>query len=150
MTGVDELYEAMQMNDQSRVRRLLQADAALVEAVGKTPPPIHWAIWQGKTKMVELLLDHGADIERRDADRKATPLHYAITYGQKEIIRLLVARGADLKNDDKADNMLDLAKRGAAGDFDEFSDVTTTRSAFEEIVELLSGLGAKSYGSSIS
>ncbi|MGI9436276.1 MAG: ankyrin repeat domain-containing protein, partial [Geminicoccaceae bacterium] len=107
MTDVDDLYEAMQMNDQSRVRRLLQADAALVGAVGKTPPPIHWAIWQGKMEMVELLLGHGADIERRDPDRNATPLHYAIIYGQKEIIRLIVRRGADLKDDDKADNMQD-------------------------------------------
>ena len=150
MAGVDELYEAMQMDDQDRVRRLLQADGALAEAVGETPPPIHWAIWKGTTQIVGLLLDHGADIERRDPDRNATPLHYAIIYGRQEIIRLLVARGAELKNDDKADNMLDLAKRGAAGEFDEFSDVATSRSAFDEIIELLRGLGAKSYGLSNS
>ncbi|MGI9504414.1 MAG: ankyrin repeat domain-containing protein [Geminicoccaceae bacterium] len=150
MTSADELYEAMRTNDRGSIRRLLQAEAALVEALGKTPPPIHWAIWKGKTQIVDLLLDQGADIERRDPDRNATPLHYAIIYGRQEIVRLLVARGADLKNDDKADNMLDLAKRGAAGEFEEFSDIATTRSAFEEIAELLGELGGKSYGSSIS
>lgn len=44
------------------------------------------------------------------------------------------------------DNMLDLAMRGAAGAFDEFSDVATTKSAFGEIVTLLQELGATSYG----
>jgi ankyrin repeat protein len=142
MAGVDQLYQAMEANDHATVRRLLERDAALVEATGETPPPIHWAIWQDRTEIVDLLLDHGADIERRDPDRHATPLAYAIVYGRKEIIRLLVARGGDLKNEDQTDNMLELALRGAAGFFDDYDDVATSREAFGEIAGLLRELGA--------
>jgi ankyrin repeat protein len=144
MPSVVALYEAMEANDHSNIRRLLERNSALVEAIGETPPPIHWAIWQDKAEIVDLLLDHGADIERRDPDRNGTPLGWAIVYGRPDIIRLLTARGADLKNDHKEDNMLDLALRGAAGAFEEFSDVDTSKSAFEDIVALLRELGAKS------
>lgn len=146
MASVDELYEAMQANDLSHMRRLLETDTALVEAIGETPPPIHWAIWQNKPEIVDLLLDHGADIERWDPDRHATPFAWAIVYGRKAIVRLLLARGADPKNEDQTDSMLALAMKGAAGDFEEFSDVGTSRKEFEDIVALLRDLEGKADG----
>ena len=146
MPTVVALYEAMEADDHNKVRRLLERNSDLVEAIGETPPPIHWAIWQDKAEIVDLLLDHGADIERRDPDRNGTPLGWAIVYGRPDIVRLLTTRGADLKNDDKVDNMLDLALKGGAGAFEEFSDIDTSKSEFEDIAALLRGLGAKSYG----
>ena len=102
-----------------------------------TPPPIHWAIYDDKRKVVELLLEHGADMELRDQDRDATPLDYVIVYARKEIIPVLVSHGAHLKG------RLQLAVKGASGGFEAFGELPS-RQKYEEIVDLLGEFGADS------
>lgn len=135
MPNVEELCQAIEANDINRAKELLAIQNDLADFVEGTPPPIHWAIYQDKRQMVELLLDHEADIERRDQDRDATPLDYAIVYGRKEIIPVLVSRGANLKG------RLQLAFKGASGGFEEFSELPS-RQEYEGIVGLLRELGA--------
>lgn len=53
---------------------------------------LHLAAAAGHAEVAALLLDHGADVNRRD-DRGATPLHRAVEH--PELIELLAARGAD-------------------------------------------------------
>ena len=136
MPTVEELCRAIEANDIEMAEKLLAAHGDLADSNEGTPPPIHWAIYQDRWNMVELLLDHGADIERRDRDRGATPLDYAIVYARPEIIKLLVSRGANLEG------RLQLAVKGASGGFEAFGELPT-REQYEGIVELLAGLGAR-------
>ena len=46
-------------------------------------------------KVVERLLNEGADINCRDADTGWTPLYTAVIYGQSDVVELLLGRGAD-------------------------------------------------------
>ena len=78
--------------------------------------------------MITWLLDHGADIERRDQDNGATPLSTAIVMRHKEIIPILIKRGAN------TERSMDVALRGRAGDFEVNG---LDRKGYEEIVELL-------------
>ena len=136
MSAVDELCRAIEANDARQARQLLAIQANLADSGDGTPPPIHWAIYCDKRQMVELLLDHGANIERRDQDRDATPLDYAIVYARTEIIPVLIARGASLEG------KLQLALKGAAGGFEEFSELPS-RHEYQQIAELLRELGAQ-------
>jgi ankyrin repeat protein len=51
---------------------------------------------------VRLLIERGADLDRRDFPDNAAPLHFAALHGDLETIRLLVEAGADIdgKGDD--------------------------------------------------
>ena len=134
MHRVDELYGAMSANNTGRIQELLAIQPDLANSVDETPPPIHWAIFQDKRQIVELLLDCGADIELRDGDRDATPLDYAIVYARKEIIPVLVSRGAN------TEGRLQTAFKGASGGFEEFCELPT-RQEYGSIVQLLGELG---------
>lgn len=56
--------------------------------------PLHYACFFGSKKVIDLLLDLGADINARDQDG-ATCLHYAINRGCVKTIKKLLIRGAD-------------------------------------------------------
>jgi cytohesin len=65
----------------------------LVKAAGKNGGP----------ELVELLLNHGADITKTGGYRKQTALHKAVWHYNTEIARLLLAKGADVNAKDKED-----------------------------------------------
>jgi len=123
------LYDAIDANDFDLALRVITADPAAVESVDDIPPPLQDCIHHDKPEMLEWLLDHGADLERRDQDYGSTPLHCAIVVRHKRIIRTLVQRGAD------ATRAMDCAQRGLAGDFED--DPRLDREGYREIVELL-------------
>ena len=66
---------------------------------GKTA--LHYAAEYGHLEIAELLLNNGADVNRRDDD-KATPLYFAAAGGFLEVARLLLIYGADINAKDKA------------------------------------------------
>lgn len=135
MSETEDLCSAIEAGDIGRARRLLTSRPGLVNSTEGTPPPLHWAIYQDRPRAVELLLDHGADLELRDRDRDATPLDYAIVYARTEIIRVLVSKGASL------DGGMRLAVKGASGGFEAFDELPSRR-RYEEVVGLLRELGA--------
>ena len=55
------LFVASHADDPSKVRALLTKDPRLVNAQFWYQHPIHMAVREGNTKVVKLLLDHGAD-----------------------------------------------------------------------------------------
>lgn len=57
--------------------------------------PLMWAARGGRTTVIALLLDHGADVNRHDARFGWTPLMHALHAHQGGAARLLLARGAD-------------------------------------------------------
>ncbi|KAI1199268.1 ankyrin repeat protein [Nemania serpens] len=64
------------------------------DSLGRTP--LFWAVARGHKDMVELLLDHGANINTRDQS-KLTPLHVAVSGGNKELVSLLLRRSAKIE-----------------------------------------------------
>jgi len=50
----------------------------------------------GSVDGVKLLLDHGANIDARDASDQETPLMYAVAEGRLPVVKLLISRGADV------------------------------------------------------
>ena len=49
----------------------------------------------GRTKIAELLIQEGADVNAKNMDG-ATPLHGAALFGEVETVKLLIQKGADV------------------------------------------------------
>lgn len=93
------LVDAAFNGQTERVRKLL-ADGADVSARDwREYNALHWASMGGHSEMVQLLLDHGADIRettgKSDTDG-LTPLGMAAASSEKETVRVLVAAGATI------------------------------------------------------
>ena len=56
--------------------------------------PLHEAAEAGRTDIVQLLLDAGADVEASDKYGR-TPLHTACEFGNTTTVQLLLEQGAD-------------------------------------------------------
>ncbi|KAH9498270.1 hypothetical protein Btru_009533 [Bulinus truncatus] len=63
--------------------------------------PLHNAVLEGNLAAVKLLLQHGADVNKKDVDTW-TPLHAACANGEADIARYLLSKGAskDIKTND--------------------------------------------------
>jgi hypothetical protein len=137
------IYDAIDANDFDLALRIVTADPLAIESPDDIPPPLECCGDADKPEWVEWLLDHGADLERRNQDYGSTPLTCAVIRRQKRIIRTLVKRGAD------ASRAMYHAQRGLAGDFEEESvydpekqaEVPLDREGYREIIELLQSLG---------
>ena len=92
---VDALYSAISAGQSVRVRSLLGVEPGLANSSQRTPPPLHWAVYRNRIRMVQVLLDAGADIELSDREGGSTALDYAILHAREDIVRLLIDRGAD-------------------------------------------------------
>jgi hypothetical protein len=129
------IFDAIDANDFDLALRVITADPAAIESVDGIPPPLHDCIYHDKPEMLEWLLDHGADIERREQDYGSTPLRTAVVHRHKRIIRILVGRGA------KTERALKLARDGLAGAYED--DPRLDREGYREIVKLLQTLGVE-------
>ena len=65
--------------------------------------PIHVASSKGNLALVQLLIDHGANIDLTDIFGNAA-LHYACDKGQKDVLALLIKVGADIELADNRGN----------------------------------------------
>ncbi|EDQ84314.1 uncharacterized protein MONBRDRAFT_30380 [Monosiga brevicollis MX1] len=77
--------------DQQRIR-----DAAQYKDDRHGDTPLHWACRNGDVKVVEMLLQHGADAKAKD-NRGDTPLHKACRNGHVKVVEMLLKHGADAK-----------------------------------------------------
>lgn len=57
---------------------------------------LHEAAWMGKTEVLKLLIEKGADINATDKDGN-TPLRWAELEGRTEALRLLTERTTGIK-----------------------------------------------------
>ena len=95
------LADAVLAGDLERVRKLV-AEGADIHGLDTRPQlagangrrPLNWAALKNNTKMIELLLELGADINRQNVSG-FTPLHHAVEAEAVEAIELLVSKGAD-------------------------------------------------------
>ncbi|MDP9382843.1 MAG: ankyrin repeat domain-containing protein [Chloroflexota bacterium] len=89
--------------------------------------PIHAAAANGKTAVVWLLLDHGADVNSRS--RGWSPLDLAVENGNEELVALLLSRGADA-NARSGDGQSPLSRAAGNGN-DGISDLLRQHGASE-------------------
>ena len=59
--------------------------------------PLVWAIENGHSNVVKLLISAGADVHMRDAEGNVS-IHWGAYSGNTEIIKLLIGRGADIES----------------------------------------------------
>ncbi|ODO01651.1 hypothetical protein I350_06475 [Cryptococcus amylolentus CBS 6273] len=85
----DPIHDAVSTNDSVEVKRLLQNDKGLVNAVDEFGyTPLHLAADRGYPDMTRLLLEHGADRNVKDQDEQ-TPLMLAEISSRDDIIVIL-------------------------------------------------------------
>lgn len=90
------LMRAVKANDAAAAARLISQGADVNELDANGDPPLIQAAYLGHTKIVELLLQAGADVSVVDPGMKATALHAAAYAGRTEAARLLVQGGIDI------------------------------------------------------
>jgi uncharacterized protein len=95
-----DVFEAAALGDAERLRALLAADPSSVfswSVDGFTP--LHFAAFFGQPEAVEILVEHGADLEApaRNGEfaRAARPLHSAAAAREREVCATLLEHGAD-------------------------------------------------------
>lgn len=97
--AVLDAHSAARLGMMSRLREMIEADPALVQARGGDgQTPLHFA---STIEVAEYLLSKGADIDARDVDHESTPAQYMLRVDQKrhyprdrqDVARHLVSRG---------------------------------------------------------
>ena len=95
-----QLCNALKANDDLKVRWLLAAGVACNEPDKSGLYPLHWAVRTNNSNMVQLLLDHQADIACKTTESGFTPLIYAAIAGNCPMIEFLIQAGADCNEAD--------------------------------------------------
>jgi len=92
-------FEAAALAGRVRVAKEIDADRGYLTAESSFGwAPLHFAAYAGNLEVAKLLLDRGADIDRRANTKfRNTPLQVSLLTGQEEMAALLVARGADVR-----------------------------------------------------
>ncbi|MBF0104212.1 MAG: ankyrin repeat domain-containing protein [Deltaproteobacteria bacterium] len=92
-----DLFSAAALGDTEQVRLILDQKTQDINAshdiIGGSC--LHCAVLHGQTRVLETLLDHGADTECRDTDGN-TPLILACYLARTDMAEMLVAKGANI------------------------------------------------------
>jgi ankyrin repeat protein len=92
----ESLSDAIERGDAPAVRTIVEADPEAVHRpIDGVFQPICLAVVGDQATVVDLLLDHGADIDAPDLLGQ-TPLLYAALMGHDALVELLLSRGADI------------------------------------------------------
>jgi ankyrin repeat protein len=97
-TGIDlNIFEAAATGQTDRVRALLGADAALVNAYAPDGFfPLALAVFFGNADTASALLDAGADVDMQSRESmKIAALHSALAIKRRDLVTLLLTRGAN-------------------------------------------------------
>jgi ankyrin repeat protein len=103
------LQDAVGANDIAAARAAIKAGADVNESRARGGPGVFsgpillTAAYHGRTEIVRLLIDSGANIQVKNPDN-LTALHHAAIMGQDEAVRLLCKAGAEVNAIDKRGN----------------------------------------------
>jgi ankyrin repeat protein len=100
LQAVHAILTAAQTGDVAELRARLDARPELLDAIGaggfQKATALHLAVLRNQHDAIRLLIERGADLDRRDFPDNAAPLHFAAAHGDLETIGLLVNAGADI------------------------------------------------------
>lgn len=88
------LFETIRRADDDAALDMIRNDPDLARNRHDGMTALHWAAAHGRGRIVELLIDAGADLEAKDDRHDATPIGWANEFGQDDIVALLLDRGA--------------------------------------------------------
>lgn len=94
----DELRRAAAAGDLAKVKELLDKGADVNAANPYGGTALAFACDKGRTEVVKLLLERGANPNTKDTFYNFTPITWAAQRGYGEIIRLLLDKGAEVDN----------------------------------------------------
>jgi ankyrin repeat protein len=92
---ISELLNAIQAGDLTKAVMAIEAGAEINDP-NQVLPPILAAAYYGQADIVELLVQHGADVEIRTVKFNQTPLHIAAVSGHEMAALTLAKHGANL------------------------------------------------------
>lgn len=112
--GKTPLHLAAQIGDELITEELIAAGGLVdIKDESHNNTPLHYATEAGSLKVVQLLLEHGADITSLNS-KKQTSLHVAARCGHEDIVLLLLASGAEVNGkDEDGTTPLHLASAGS-------------------------------------
>lgn len=94
----DELRRAASSGDLATVKELLDQGVDVNAANQYGGTALAFACDKGRTEVVKLLLERGANPNTKDTFYNFTPIGWAAQKGHGEIVRLLVSKGAEADN----------------------------------------------------
>ncbi|WP_366664245.1 ankyrin repeat domain-containing protein [Vibrio coralliilyticus] len=92
----DSLHLAAYHGNEARVIKLLKANPDPDERDSYGGTALHAAMFQGNTRIVELLIDAGFDVNAIGPRNGYTPLHDAVWGNNLPALKVLVANGGDI------------------------------------------------------
>ena len=92
--GAGELQDAARLGDVEKVRALIAANPAAINARVSATTALHEAVRAGKLEVVKLLVANGADVNSTNDFSHLTPLKMALGYRQTEVAEFLRQKGA--------------------------------------------------------
>ncbi len=99
-TSHDEIFEAAKQGDLAKIQALVGKNPDLVNAKDQEQStPLHSAAAAGRLKIVEYLIEKGADVNAWN-NAHQNPLLYAAYHGRSEIVCLLLEKGAEYSEQD--------------------------------------------------
>jgi ankyrin repeat protein len=110
----EELIRAAYNNDTALARQLLEAGADVNAQEGNGWTALQHAVDQDNEALTRLLLDHGAELNRRNIPTGRAAIHYAAMGDDDNLLRLLIERGADIevRNNDGETPLYDAVSSG--------------------------------------
>ena len=129
MTLTGLVHDAVRRGDVASLEALLRGHAALANSVSETDPrgtyPLHVAAEFGQAEAARLLIQHGADVTRLDAENAATALCWAGFFGRPAVAAVLLdARSEPSQRNRHGLTPLGCAAAGARGEWQQFSNAT--------------------------
>ena len=98
MNNMNSIFNTIKSGDIKKFEKILKEDISLINKLNNNGLSLlHHSVIKNNKKIIELLLDNGADVNIRTSKMRRTPLHFAYIYQNnksEEIINLLVKYGA--------------------------------------------------------
>ena len=96
--SINLLIEAVKEKETQIIELLLKkVDVNSKDKIGRTP--LHFAVENGHTEIVEALIKAGADVKATVTDgpwKGYTPLHFAVSERSLETVKVLIEAGTEL------------------------------------------------------
>ncbi|MEJ2665224.1 MAG: ankyrin repeat domain-containing protein, partial [Spirochaetia bacterium] len=96
----DELLDAINSNDLEHVRKLIKQGADIAAIDKKVGLLQHCAYGNVSLDIIKLLIEHGADINKKGYKEGGTVLFYAAQNSNFELVEYLIKVGADINTRD--------------------------------------------------